>query len=751
MQKLEGTILRIVSTKDSAAKGTTHMIAQIMTANGEKHVIKGNTTRHGHMGDYVIGNFHQEVNVRHGEQLNSKGVIELYLPRTIAAIKDRCSELAKKHQFKLTPTMRSLIEHIAGDNPEYFWKDVLTYPVALDGLNLPRWKQLCAGIAEIKREGNAVGTASSLDVELYLKGLGLSWSERTIRILCGYEEDCENPEKEKITLQHLKEDPLAILEVDGIKAVQIEEYLRALERLAIIDDVTVQVGGLIKKCRVSERDSNTCVRICADRQIAELRTNAVFIKYLMEYNECLYRKSVFHDEQTIAEFVVNAVTAEPHEALDVSIESLKSMPPDAGKAPTNLQCAAVANIFNCPISTLEGSAGSGKTTALRLLARYIKTHAPDLRSNVLFLAPTGKAVNRIKESIGDIELTDSDNILTIHRCAGLMRKYHSPREGAEEPEVDECIESPLMVVLDEGSMICQQTLAMLLRELRRYPVPPHIVIMGDPSQLTPVGLGAPFIDILATGIVPCTKLDVVHRQGPGSALLEAITQIRMCQDTTVRDDSFRILRISDTNGLREIRKWLDQHAGIAGKAIIVPTGAMVDELTPIIRDHVNPEKESTQLYVGEELLPYRMGDRIMQVKNNYVRDVFNGSVGVVVGVQFFMEEGEHVPKLHVRFDGRDNDFYYRLSEADKELVLAYVMTTHKAQGSEYDAVLIVMDRAIHGFLNRNLIYTGASRGKGSVTIMIKELGIMRLWKDIPVKPLTNLGAQILSQVCVTDC
>jgi ATP-dependent exoDNAse (exonuclease V) alpha subunit len=62
-----------------------------------------------------------------------------------------------------------------------------------------------------------------------------------------------------------------------------------------------------------------------------------------------------------------------------------------------------------------------------------------------------------------------------------------------------------------------------------------------------------------------------------------------------------------------------------------------------------------------------------------------------------------------------------------------------------------MDRAIHGFINRNLIYTAASRGKGSVTIMIKELGIMRLWKDIPAKPVTNLEAQILSKVCVTDC
>ena len=91
-------------------------------------------------------------------------------------------------------------------------------------------------------------------------------------------------------------------------------------------------------------------------------------------------------------------------------------------------------------------------------------------------------------------------------------------------------------------------------------------------------------------------------------------------------------------------------------------------------------------------------------------------------------------------------FFYPFSEAGKELVLAYVMTTHKAQGSEYDHTLIVMDRVIPGFINRSLIYTAASRGKTSVTVMVKDDRVMALWKNIPEPPKTNLLHRILAGV-----
>lgn len=762
--KLGGTITNITYTKQEIVEDKIFFIAKIFTDNGELYTVKGPINRPAEIGDYVIGNFLKETAVKYGEQLKSTGKIEIHLPRDAAAIVKRCSFIATKNNTSLTPSIKAIIKHVADQNSENFWNMIHGHsPLGLAGPSKLKWTTLCEHIKEyVSTKG--VDYNSSLDVENYIRGLGLKWSEKTIRSIIGTDEDCEEPGREQLVLSQILSDPLCLISVNQITEKQIGEYLEALEKLGIIDKETIAVGLLIKQIRKAEKDGNSCITVNEDR-VSPLRTHSVFAKYLREYKDYIYRAPTFNDESTVAQFIVDCATSEPLDYLENAdmMSLIQTLPPDDGKIPTVKQYAVVCQMFNRRLSTVQGCAGSGKTTSLRALARFIKTHKPEIRSNILFLGPTGKAVQRIRDSIADIELSSSDYIMTMHRFAGLVSKMHDKTRFADEgTPVDDCITSPFIIVLEEASMISLTTLALTIRAIHTYNYIPHIVFMGDLFQLRPVGIGMPYKDIVDSGIVASVRLDVVHRQGAGSLLLEAITQIRKREDVSVRDESFNMFKITTENGQRKILKWVEKYKD-SNIAIIAPTKDLMKELTPLVRDHINPESPKTILKIDSEVLSFRKGDKIMQIKNNYARTVFNGTVGEIIGlakvadgVRDPIEDNEVKSErgvsyeIHVRFDGRDNDFFYTFSEASEELAMAYVMTAHKAQGSEYDNTLIIMDRYIPGFIHRNLIYTAASRGKKTVMVMIKEIEILSLWKHVPADPKTNLLDQILSGVDTED-
>jgi exodeoxyribonuclease V alpha subunit len=760
--KLGGTITHITYTKPNVLEDKTFVVAKIITDDCVSHTITGETNRAAEIGDFAIGNFITVTTPRFGEQLKSKGTIEIYLPRDAGAILKRCSSIATKNNMSLAPAMKTNIKNLAEQNPEEFWSIILAHTPL--GINKPRWDEFRGYIKEYVA-AKKVGYKSSLDVETYIRGLGLNWSEKVIRAIIGADEDCEEPGREQIVLSQLMADPLCLISVKQIKEKQIGEYLDALEKLGIIDKETIAVGLLIKQLRKAEGDGNSCIPV-NELRVEPLRGHPVFEKYLCEYKEYIYRKTTFDDERVVAEFIVDCATSEPLDHLENAdmMTLIKSLPPDGGKIPTDKQYAAVCQIFNRRISTVQGCAGSGKTTSLRALARFIKEYRPDIRGNILFLGPTGKAVQRIDDSISDIELSASDNTMTMHRLSGLIRKAREKPlyDSDSSTPIEDCISMPAIIVFEEASMISITTLAMTIRAIRTYGYIPHIVFMGDLYQLRPVGIGMPYKDIIDSGIVETSILDVVHRQGADSSLLKAITQIRKREDVSVRDDSFNIFKITEEKGRSSICKWATKTKGSIA-TIIVPTTLLMKELTPYIRDCVNPETPASILKIGDEVLPFRKGDKVMQIKNNYGRSVFNGTVGLIIGLAIVDKtrapitdnevdapSGDVKYELHVRFDKRDNDFYYTFSEAFEELTFAYVMTTHKAQGSEYENTLIVMDRSIPGFINRSMIYTAASRGKESVTIMIKDIRVLSLWKDISQPPKTNLLDQILSSVAVDD-
>jgi exodeoxyribonuclease V alpha subunit len=482
--------------------------------------------------------------------------------------------------------------------------------------------------------------------------------------------------------------------------------------------------------------------------IKPLREHPLFKRYISEYKNCIYRSSTFKQENTISVFVGARVQSHPAPYLyaDDTEALIASLPPDEGKTPTADQCAAIAKIFREPLLLILGSAGTGKTTALRLLCRYILTYMIHHRSAVLFLAPTGKAVQRIKDSIANIEFSDTDNTMTVHRFANIVKmdKWFQ--------------EIPKIVVIDEAIMVDNEAMFLLVDSLYKLisddTLMPHIVFIGDDGQLQPVGCGNPIMDLIKSGAVPIHRLQQIHRHNGGSLLLDAVTALREGRAFTSTDNTFRILDITETTLKPIVLKWIDDHPGDMN-AVIVPTNHLMNALTPIIREHLNPVCKNPTIKLGAMDYKFRKGDKIMQIKNNYERCVFNGTCGYIVDVikktqETTLSDGKRasllVYNLHVKFNGMKNDYYYTVDDSYKELALAYAFTTHKAQGSEYDHVLIVMDKPIPGFINRNLIYTAASRGKKTVTVGLQQNSIRRQWRDMPVERVTNLVSMIDANV-----
>lgn len=757
--QLEGTIVRIRASKLNPKQETNFIIANIRDPYGDESTIKGTVARRPEIGDYLRGNFTPEHHATYGAQLTSKGLIDVELPRAPATIRKRCREIALKEGLKWTeyPSMGRLVDALTESNPTAFWNSFVKYE--------PRGGSADLATLELKKLQEAVlaymahrkPVKSSVEIERYFQELGLNWSSTAIRTMLGFDadgsEDTEsmNPgeQMESITLERLKEDPLCIVELMDIKTAQVEQYLGALRKLEIIDEPTATIGTLLKECMNAESSGNCCLRLGGGQgvaaKVAAVRAHPTFPLYLCEFNSSLYRLKIYRDEQTVAQLIVDAAREESLPIWDSDEETVRKaldeMEPDRGNKANATQIAAVTAMLTRRISTMQGSAGTGKTTALRLLARYIKEHREDVRGNCLFLAPTGKAVNRIKESLRDIALTDADNIMTIHRFAGLIRAHSLGGAKDAGSLTEPCVSGPVLIVVDESSMISLETMALLVNALRLYYYIPHLVFIGDGTQLTPVGCGAPYLDLIASKVAVNTTLTQVYRQEGDSALLTAITQLRDASDITVSEPGlFEVAMVREVH--KPMLRWLTAHPG---GSIIVPTGkrGLVGKLTPVVRDHVNPPGPNDLFVAGEIYPDYRKGDKVMQVKNNYSRNVFNGEVGVVCGLVERPDDDEKPFLLHVQFEGRPTEnFFYSLKEVDKELTLAYVVTTHKSQGSEYDDVLVVMDQAIPYFINRNHIYTATSRGKKSVKVLISDMEIMRLWKFKPEKPITGLVEQI---------
>lgn len=354
---------------------------------------------------------------------------------------------------------------------------------------------------------------------------------------------------------------------------------------------------------------------------------------------------------------------------------------------------------------LTGGPGTGKTTTVNTIIRLYE----ETRARILLAAPTGRAAKRMSEATGY-------EAMTIHRLL-----EYNPVEGG----FMRCRQNPLscdLVIIDETSMM---DIVLTYHLLDALPREATIIFVGDSDQLPSVGPGNVLGDIISSGIVPVYHLTQIHRQASESTIITNAHRINNGQMPICRtsedniDQDFFVIAQDDTEQAAEtIRKLVSRNIpkafgmnsfDIQVLAPMYKGNAGVMNLNKIIQESIS-RKTGKEVKKGE--MVFREGDRVIQLKNNYEKNVFNGDVGTI---KYIDTVGK---KLIVDFDDRDVEYDYAngLSDLD-ELTLAYAISIHKSQGSEYPAVIISLQNEHYMLLQRNLLYTAVTRGKRLVVLV----------------------------------
>ncbi len=442
----------------------------------------------------------------------------------------------------------------------------------------------------------------------------------------------------------------------------------------------------------------------------------------MEGRHCAFLAGLYRAEQTIAE------------RLQLLVSGVPSWPPiDAATAlpwverRTGLQLAksqreAVRLALASKVLVITGGPGVGKTTLVNSILKIVI--AKQVR--VALCAPTGRAAKRLSESTG-LEAK------TIHRLLET-----DPRTGEFRRTEEHPLECDLLVV-DEASMID----VLLMRSLlRAVPDESGLLIIGDVDQLPSVGPGQVLADIIAANVLPVVGLTEVFRQAAGSRVITNAHRINRGQmpeltNGNAPSDFYFIDAEQPEDGVAKIvavvRDRIPKAFGlnpIRDVQVLCPInrgGLGARSLNIELQKALNPPGET---YVERFGWTYGAGDKVMQVENDYDREVYNGDLGIVQGID------EEEAELVVAFDGRD--VRYGFGELD-ELVLAYATTIHKSQGSEYPAVVIPLVTQHYMMLARNLLYTGVTRGKRLVVLVgqrkalaiaVRSQGSHRRWSKL---------------------
>jgi exodeoxyribonuclease V alpha subunit len=373
------------------------------------------------------------------------------------------------------------------------------------------------------------------------------------------------------------------------------------------------------------------------------------------------------------------------------------------------QKEAVLLAASSKILIITGGPGTGKTTLIKAVLRIFQ----QLKLKVFLAAPTGRAAKRMSEATGW-------EAKTIHR----MLEY-SPRKGDFLKDQNDPLDADV-VIIDEASMI--DTLLMY-HLLKAIPSEAHLILVGDVDQLPSVGPGNVLKDLIDSAVFIVVRLTEIFRQAQESMIIVNAHRVNQGEFPILKriegKESFDFFFIEE----EEPEKILDKIVGLCSERIPHRFGFHpvrdIQVLTPMHKgligvSHLNLELQkklnpnSFGITFGNKDL--RLGDKVMQIVNNYDKDVFNGDIGWVVKID--QEDQE----LTVDFDSRL--VTYDFSDLD-EIVLSYAISIHKSQGSEYPAVIMAVSTQHYLLLQRNLIYTGITRAKKLVVIIgtPKALGI----------------------------
>ena len=419
----------------------------------------------------------------------------------------------------------------------------------------------------------------------------------------------------------------------------------------------------------------------------------------VENERCIFLAGLYRAERAIAERLRGLGAAQlPWPSIDAD----KAIPWVETKAEITLaasQREAVRVALQSKVFVITGGPGVGKTTLVNSILKILGVKGV----RIALAAPTGRAAKRLSE-------TTALEAKTIHRLLEVDPMHGGFRRNDEHP-----LECDLLVI-DETSMMDVPLMNALLKA-----VPDHtaLILVGDVDQLPSVGPGQVLADIIASGAVPVVRLTEVFRQAAKSRIIVNAHRINQglmpewAQDPT---SDFHFVECADPeDGVAKIlyivreripaRYGLDPIKDVQVLSPMNRGGLGARSLNVDLQKTLNPTAE---LRVERFGWTFAVGDKVMQVENDYDRDVYNGDLGVVRGID------PETSEMVIDFDGRE--VTYGFGELD-EIVLAYTTTIHKSQGSEYPAIVIPVTTQHYLMLQRNLLYTAVTRGKRLVVVV----------------------------------
>lgn len=373
------------------------------------------------------------------------------------------------------------------------------------------------------------------------------------------------------------------------------------------------------------------------------------------------------------------------------------------------QKEAIKACLHHGILVLTGGPGTGKTTVIKGILSILKAQGLKIR----LAAPTGRAAKRLSETTGQ-------TALTIHRLleANNLAQDDNLQLGFSK-DIDDQLDADV-IILDEVSMV---DIVLMHHFLNAVPDGCRIILVGDTDQLPAVGPGSVLKDIIRSQKIPAIRLDEIFRQAQTSMIIQNahIINAGRLPDLRKQYSDFVFYELNDDTSITQ--KILDlctkdlPHEGfdvLKDVQILSPMHRFlcgVENLNLMLQEQLNPKKNQDELKYSSQT--FRVGDKVMHIRNNYQKNVFNGDIGFIQDI--------NNEKLTV--DYFDHIVTYEKNELN-ELTLAYASSVHKSQGSEYKVVIIPLSTSHYIMLQRNLLYTAITRAKQKVIIIGSKKALM---------------------------